>query len=171
MLYRNLIAILLCLLSELPKVCAQEVSVVGFFSESPVVSEYVVDIEAHRSARVETTELGWKLFAGQTVRITIPYPPPNHAISEIRLGYDWSGGVISGVFQAFGGYGFKRKIIDEVLLPVEKQKRIYPDMRGREFEFRIFANFHPKNENNYLLLQTISIFWEPIQRKGSSDDK
>ncbi|MDP2423039.1 MAG: hypothetical protein U1C46_11555 [Bacteroidales bacterium] len=148
---------------------AQERTVIEFCSEVPAISDFIVQIEPHSSSRVQFTAAGWRIPSGQYVKIEIPYSPFEMAISEVRLGFAWSGGVVSGLFQGFANKHNLHLVFEEMILPKETQKRIYADMHGRGYEFRIVTHYHQRSEQTYLLLQSLIIFWEPLG--GDSKDK
>ncbi len=141
----------------------QERTVIEFYDKTPAVSDYIIPVETRLTNRVQTTASGWKIPPGQNVRIEIPYAPPNMNIREIRLGFNWSGGVVSGLFQGFIKRNDIFRVFEEIILPNETQKRIYTDMHAREYEFRVISNFHQRSEATYLLLESLIIFWMPVE--------
>ena len=141
-------------------VFSQERTVIEFYTEVPAVSDYVMDVRTEKSAGINVGPDGWRLNPGQNVKVELPFIPPNKAIVEIRLAFDWDGQVVSGTFEGWNVGRFRFKVFEELIYPHENQKRIYPAMLARGYEFRIKCNFSMRAENQGLLLQSLVIYWE-----------
>ncbi len=147
---------------------AQEQTIIEFYAETPAVSDLVLEVETTVTGKVEYTPFGWKIPPGHIVRIEIQHPPPEMAMAEVRLGYDWSGGVVSAIFAGHGVRRNKYKVFQEMLYPNETQKRIFPDMYARGYEFSIQTVFSQSAGDNYLLLQSLSLIWQPEKKEDNS---
>lgn len=142
----------------------QERTVIEFYSEVPAVSDFVMDLKPHMSNGVVVQSDGWRIPPGQQVKVELPYVPPNSAIIEVRLGFAWDGQVVSGTFEGWNMDKFRYRVFEEVIYPHENQKRIFPGMLARNYEFRIKCNLNFRPEQPSLILQSLVIYWEPIDQ-------
>lgn len=150
----------LTFLSMALKLYSQGRTLIEFYSEVPAVSDFVIDIKPVMSSGVSVQADGWKIPPGQQVRVELPYIPPNTIITEVRLAFAWEGQVISGAFEGWSTDRFKYQVFEEPIYPHENQKRIFPSMLARSYEFRVRCNISLRPEQPSLILQTLLIYWD-----------
>lgn len=141
---------------------SQQRTVIEFYSEVPAVSDYLMDVRTEMSSGVTVKPEGWEITPGQNVKIELPFIPPNMAIVEVRLAFDWKGHVVSGTFEGWNVDRFKYRVFEELIYPHENQKRIFPSMLARGYEFRVRCSFSMRPEQPALILQSLVIYWETI---------
>jgi hypothetical protein len=152
--------LLLCFATS--SAAGQNRTIIEFYSEVPVVSDYVMDIKTEMSSGVSFVADGWKIPPGQNVKLELLYIPPNTGITEVRLGFAWEGQVVSGVFEGWSVERFKYKVFEEAIYPHENQKRIFPGMFARGYEFWVICNLSFRPEKPSLILQSLVIYWETV---------
>ncbi len=152
--------LLLCLATSLAT--GQNRTIIEFYSEVPAVSDYVMDIKAEMTSGVSVVADGWKIPPGQNIKLELLYIPPNTGITEVRLGFAWEGQVVSGAFEGWSVERFKYKVFEEAIYPHENQKRIFPGMLARGYEFRVKCNLSFRPEQPSLILQSLVIYWETV---------
>jgi hypothetical protein len=138
---------------------AQERTFIEFYTEVPAVSDFVIEIKPQSSLHVEVRSDGWKIPPGQQVKIEIPYIPPGKIIEEVRLAFSWEAQVLTGAFEGWATEKFRYRVFEEVIYAYENQKRIYPFMSGRNFEFRVRCNTNLRQDRAGLVLQSLVIYW------------
>jgi hypothetical protein len=140
-------------------------TLIEFYSEVPAVSDFVLDIKPEMSAGVIVQTDGWKITPGQQVRVELPFIPPNTEITEVRLVFAWEGQVISGMFEGWSMDRFKYQVFAEPIYPHENQKRIFPSMLARSYEFRVRCNMSLRPDQPSLILQSLLIYWDTTVEK------
>lgn len=143
-----------------PNLYGQERTVIEFYGEVPAISDFLVDLKPQMSAGVIVQADGWKIPPGQLVKIELPHVPPKNQIVEVRLGFAWDGQVVTGVFEGWSQNRFKYRVFEETLYPHETQKRIFPMMQARSYEFRVKCNLNLRPEQPSLILQSLVIYWD-----------
>jgi hypothetical protein len=117
------------------------------------------------SSGVSVQSDGWKIPPGQQVSVELPFITPNTAIIEVRLSFEWEGQVISGMFEGWSMDRFNYQVFAEPIYPHENQKRIFPSMLARSYEFRIRCNMSLRPEQPSLILQSLLIYWDTTVEK------
>jgi len=138
----------------------QERTVIEFYAEVPSVSDFKIDLKSEMSDGVIVQADGWKILPGHEVKIELPHVPPRSQIVEVRLGFAWDGQVVTGTFEGWSQNRFKYKVFEEKIYPHETQKRIFPSMQARRYEFRVECNFSLRPEQPSLILQSLVIYWD-----------
>jgi len=138
----------------------QERTVIEFYGEVPAISDFQIDLKPQMSGGVIVQADGWKIPPGHQVRIELPHVPPKSQIVEVRLGFTWDGQVVTGVFEGWSQDRFKYRVFEETIYPHETQKRIFPLMKARSYEFRVKCNISLRPEQPSLILQSLVIYWE-----------
>jgi hypothetical protein len=146
----------------LMKAGAQNRTLMEFYSEVPAVSDHVVDLKTLMSSGVQIVDNGWKISPGQQVTIEFPYIPPNTAITELRLGFAWEGQTATGIFEGWVSDKFRYRVFEEFVFPHETQKRIFPSMLARGYEFNIKCKMSFRADKHSLILQSLVIYWESL---------
>jgi hypothetical protein len=152
---------LLLMLSQ--ALTGQHRTIIEFYSEVPAVSDYIIDLKTEMTSRVSVSGEGWVIPPGHQVKIELPYITPNSGIAEIRLGFVWEGQVVSGTFEGWIVDRYKYRVFEENINPREIQKRIFPSMLGRGFEFRVKCNLGFRPERTGLILQSMVIYWASVE--------
>jgi hypothetical protein len=138
---------------------------IEFYNEVPAVSDFVIEIKPQMSNNVVVQADGWRIPPGQQVKIELPYVPPNSIVSEVRLGFIWDGQVVSGTFEGWVLDRLRYRVFEETIYPHENQKRIYPSMQARGYEFKIKCNITLRPEQPSLILQSLAIYWDSVIEK------
>jgi hypothetical protein len=154
--------LLVLMIASSLQVQAQERTIIEFYTEVPAVSDFVVEVKTQSSSSVEVRSEGWKIPPGQQVKVEFPYIPPGKMIEEVRLSFIWEAQVLTGTFEGWATGKFRYRVFEEVIYAYENQKRIYPFMAGRNFEFRVRCNTNLRQDRAGLVLQSLIIYWANI---------